>query len=335
MRRRYAVVGALCALGLVLSACSSSGGGNSGTPTGTTGGTQPAGNTNSKHYTIGVSFYSNTIPLYIGMKQGMEQEAKKLGATLSFAYANNDANTQTNQISNFVTRQVDLILASPVDANALVPAYQQARKAGIPVISVANKVADTDEDAFVGNDWTELGKQTMQDVIQHLGGKGDIAEIVGPPAIDFVRQASAGYKEALADAPGIHVVDTLTDPDMSTGQALNLANTILTAHPNVNAIVSSIDDITMGVISALKSHGVAPGKVYLASWDATDARLQSLKQGWSGFTVSNCPISWGKVAVDTAVNWLQGKKPAQHAVPVKNLTITDQNVNSIDLTGCQ
>lgn len=327
MRSRYAVISGLCALILGLSACSSVGGGTSKTSSDT--------GSSSKHYTIGVSFYSNTIPLYIGMQQGMQAEAKALGVTLSFAYANNDASTQANQIATFVTKQVDLILASPVDANALVPAYQQARNAGIPVISVANKVADADEDAFVGNDWTALGKQTMQDVIQHLGGSGDIAEILGPPAIDFVRQATAGYQQAIAASPGIKVVDTLTDPDMSSSQALNLANTVLTAHPGVKAIVSSIDDITQGVITSLKSHGISPGQIYLASWDATPARLQALKQGWVGFTVSNCPINWGKVAIDTAVDWLHGKKPAAHAVPVKNVFITDQNVNSVDLTGCQ
>jgi ABC-type sugar transport system substrate-binding protein len=320
-------VSALCALAIGLASCSSGGGGNTGSSS--------KNGSSGKHYTIGVSFYSNTIPLYIGMQQGMQAEAKKVGATLSFAYANNDASTQTNQIATFVTKHVDLILASPVDAKALVPAYQRARKAGIPVISVANKVADADEDAFVGNDWTALGKQTMEQVIQHLGGKGQIAEILGPPAIDFVRQATAGFQQALDAAPGVKVVDTLTDPDMSTSQALNLANTVLTAHPDVNAVVSSIDDITMGVITALKGHGVAPGKVYLASWDATPARLAALKQGWAGFTVSNCPINWGKVAVDTAVDWLKGQKPSAHSVPVKNIFITDQNVNTTDLTGCQ
>src|SRR5919109_67782 len=82
---------------------------------------------------IGISFYTNTIPLYVDMRKGMEQEAKAKGVQLRFSYASNDAATQSSQVADFVTRKVSLILCSPVSVNALVPAYNQARQAGVPI----------------------------------------------------------------------------------------------------------------------------------------------------------------------------------------------------------
>src|SRR5690625_5220135 len=102
---------------------------------------------------IGISFYTKTIPMYSQMEDGIKKEAKKLGVDVEFAYADNSAETQSNQINTFVTKDFDAILASPVDADALVPAYQQARDAEIPIISVGEKLAkEEDEDLYIGPD---------------------------------------------------------------------------------------------------------------------------------------------------------------------------------------
>ena len=133
---------------------------------------------------VGVAFYSQTIPLYVEMRTGMEAEARKRGIDLEFQYSGPDAQQQSNQIANFVTKKVDLILCSPFDQNALLNAYKAARAAGIPVISVANSIASTaDEDAYVGSDWPKFGTLAMTAVAKALGGiKQGLAFSFPPPA---------------------------------------------------------------------------------------------------------------------------------------------------------
>ena len=68
--------------------------------------------------------------------------------------AGND-NTQTSQVDNFITQQVDLLLISPFEAAPLTPAVARAVKAGIPVIELDRKTVGTpgkDYTAFVGGD---------------------------------------------------------------------------------------------------------------------------------------------------------------------------------------
>lgn len=312
MKRSWFAVAMLAMAGL-LSACGGSG--SSGAASATV---------------IGVSFYTNTIPLYVQMKQGMEEEAKAKGVQLKFSYANNDAATQSSQIADFVTKKVNLILCSPVSVSALVPAYNQARQAGVPVISVANKVPDASEDAFIGQDWSFVGRAQVDAAAKALNGQGNVALITGPPVIDFVSQSTQGIKDALTKYPGMKIVAQAVDPDLSQNGGLDQANTILTAHPEVNVILASTDDIALGAVQALQEHKISPGKVFVAGLDGEPRAVDSIKAGQGlSFTISVKGVTWGKQAVDVAVDWIHGKKPSTHRVDSAYQVVDTSNVASL------
>lgn len=322
--QRWRWLAGVAAAAVLLAGCSSGGGGGSNNASGNSGGS------GGKHYRIGVSFYSNVIPLYVQMQQGMEAKAKQLGATLEFSVANNSAETQSDQINTFITKGDDLILASPVDATALAPAYQAARSASIPIISVANKLDNASlEDAYVGPDLVDQAYRTMERVVQGMGGKGNLLLITGPPQIAFVQAQKAGWQKSLAKHPDVHVVDTVVDADLSTSGALDAATSALSAHPDVTGILSSDDDISMGAIKAAQGRGLDLSKVYIAGWDGSPAAIQAIKAGTYDLTLSEKPYTWGQIAVQTAVDWLNGKKPSGHRVNVPDIFIDQQNVNSL------
>lgn len=286
----------------------------------------PHGATAQAKKRVGVSFYSQTIPLYVEMRAGMEAEAAKRGIDLQFQYSGPDAQQQANQIANFVTTKVDLILCSPFDQNALENAYKSARAAGIPVISVANSLADqADEDAFVGSDWTKFGVEEMTAVAKAIGGKGQVGVIEGPPAISFIHLWDAGVQSVLAKNPGISVAAKLNGA-LTIEAGLNEASNILTSHPNVAAIVAASDELAEGAAQALKERGIPPGKVFVAGWDGYPNVIDMIKNnGGIDYTISNRGYTWGALAVDVAADWLAGKKPKTHRIENPTVEITKQN----------
>lgn len=324
--RRWRWLAGLAAVALLAAGC----GGGSGNSNASGGSSSGGGGGGGKHYQIGVSFYSNVIPLYVQMQQGMQDKAKQLGVTLEFAVANNSAEEQSNQINTFVTKGKDLIMASPVDATALAPAYQGARSAGIPIISVANKLDNASlEDAYVGPDLVDQAYRTMEKVVAGMGGKGNLLLITGPPQIAFVQAQKAGWQKSLANHPDVKVVDTEVVPDLSTSGALDAATSALTAHPDTNAILSSDDDISMGAIQAAQGRGLDLSKIYIAGWDGSPAAIAALKAKTYDLTLSERPYTWGQIAVQTAVDWLNGKKPSGHRVNVPDQFIDQENVNTL------
>ena len=280
---------------------------------------------------VGVAFYSQTIPLYVEMRSGMEAEARKRGIDLEFQYSGPDAQQQSNQIANFVTKKVDLILCSPFDQNALLNAYKAARAAGIPVISVANSIASSaDEDAYVGSDWPKFCTLEMAAAAKALGGKGEVGIIEGPPAISFVHGWDTGVMGVLAKNPGITVAAKLNG-GLTIEAGLTEASNILTAHPDVKAIVAVSDELAEGTAQALKERGIGPGKVFVAGWDGYPQVVDMIKNNAGiDYTIANKGYTWGVLAIDTAANWLAGKKPKAHEVENPTLEVTHANAAKLD-----
>ncbi len=313
----------LTAAALVMTAC----GGDSGDGGGGGGGGSDAG---GEDFRIGVSFYSNVIPLYVEMEEGMRDKAEELGVELEFAYADNSAENQSNQINTFITTGVDMILASPVDAAALTPAYQQARTAGIPIISVANKVAeDADEDAYIGPDLAEQSARTLERVVEGMGGEGQLLLLSGPPQITFVQLQQAGWDQVLAENPGIEVVDTAVVPDLSTAGSVDATAAALSANPDVTGILASIDDMALGAIQAADAAGIAPEDIFIAGWDGGPAAREAIEAGTYDLTLSQKPYTWGQIAIETAVDFLNGEEPSEHRVNTPDVFIDQENVTTL------
>ncbi|MDO8310055.1 MAG: sugar ABC transporter substrate-binding protein [Actinomycetota bacterium] len=277
-----------------------------------------------------MSFYSQQIPLFVEMLEGVNDLAAEMGVEIIFADGGGSAEEQTNQIENMITSGVDAIIASPVDATAMVPAYQSAMEAGIPIFSAANKVADEFESGFVGPDLVGYATQTMDRLVECMGGAGELVLITGPPQISFVQLQQMGWDASLANHPDVTVVQTLVDEDLSTAKAVDLANAALTANPNVKGIMSSTDNIGVGVVQAIKGQGIDPTTICTAGWDAQPNAVELVKEGSYTLTLSYLGYKWGQVALETAVAAANGQMPESHYVVTDGLFI--DNANAATLT---
>jgi ribose transport system substrate-binding protein len=321
-RPRAALLAGLAAVALGLAACSSTSSSSTSVPA------KSPSHTSGAEPVIGVSFYSNTIPLYVEMAVGMRQEAAAEHVKLDFQYANNSASTQTAQIEDFVTEHVSAILCSPVNPQALISAYEQADHAGIPIISVANKVPDKYETTYVGGNWTQDGQMMMQWVVDHIGGSGPIIELTGPPTISFVHDMSIGWADVLAKYPKVKVVSDLAG-DLSETGGLTDATNALTAHPDVKAVVTDSDEVALGALEAMHNLHISPKKVLVTGQDGDPPNIASIKSGdGQAYDQALKPVTWGELAVKTAVGVLHGKKYGPLvATPVQ--IVTRSNVNSL------
>jgi ABC-type sugar transport system substrate-binding protein len=279
---------------------------------------------------IGVSFYNENLPLYVQMKQGMEQYAEEHDVEVLFADAENNASTQTDQINTYITRGVDAIIASPVDANALIPAYRQANSAKIPIFSVGNRLSDESvEAAYIGPDLAEQATRTMDRLIELMGGTGHILAITGPPQIAFVQLQEQGWKVALEKARGVRVVQTLVDPDLSKAGALDQALAGLRSNPGVTGIIASNEQVALGAIQAVDELGLDHDSIAIVGWNAPPEAVDAVRAGTYDVTLSQKAITWGQASMKTVVAWLDGDKPVGHRINTPDVFLDAENVGEL------
>ncbi len=127
-----------------------------------TGGKEAA----SSGITIGLTLPGLQFPFFVTMKNDFDQMAAKLGVTVIYIDAQNDSSKQVAAVESLISRKVSGILISPMTTDSIVPAIEEAVKAGIPVVTVDRK-ANTDQVlVHVGADNVEGGRAAARYVVQ-------------------------------------------------------------------------------------------------------------------------------------------------------------------------
>jgi ribose transport system substrate-binding protein len=277
-----------------------------------------------KPVTIGVSLASDVNPFYIAMKAGIEARAKELGANVVFVTANEVVAQQVDGIQDLVARKVDGILVSPIDAVAVGAAYDAAGKAGIPVISIARHASSANESAYVSMDEKKIGGEIAAWIAQSIGGKGEIAMVAGPSGAATFRNLAEGFDTVIKASPDIKVVYR-KDVALTREMGLKQAEDILVAHPDVKAIYCANDEIALGASQAIAAAGKG-SQVVVTGLNGIPPAMRAVKAGTVGLTVALNPVAWGRLGVDTMVEYLKGNKP-KGDVAIKHVLVDAKNVD--------
>jgi ribose transport system substrate-binding protein len=282
-----------------------------------------------EQYTIGVDLSLSTDPFFVAMSEGIKDEAKALGVEAIITFSSYDPAKQISDVEDFITKGVDGILISPADVKAAIPAYETAREAGIPVMSIADHTDPDVEDSFIGAPWDEFGGQIAEWTCEAAGGKGKIAMIKGTAGVSFVEEMEDGYKEFISSScPGMEVVFEV-NTNFAREEAVKAAQDALTANPDLQAVFTNIDDQAAGVIQALGEKGKL-GEVIVTGFNGDKVGFELLQEGTLDMTVALRPYHWARLGLRTMVDHLKGTK-APKLVRIDSLVLDQTNIDEVDL----
>lgn len=271
--------------------------------------TSGSGNSDStskdKQLVVGVTLSQMSDPFFVNVKQGIFDQAKKDNVKVVFADGQANTATQLSQVEDFVSKQVDLIVLNPTEADPLVPAVKEANNAGIPVITFDRWVTGGKTVTHVGASAIEIGVQAGEALFEYLGGKGKIAVIEHLPGASTTIDRTKGLDEALKKYPEIKVV--ARQSATSRAEAMSVMENILTANPDIDGVYAYNDDNALGASDAIIA-AKKQDKIVVTGVGGTAPALDAVKQGKLLATVDILPLEEGKLAIKTAVDVLKGKK---------------------------
>ena len=162
-----------------------------------------------KKYRIGVSQCSDDI------WRDKQNSELQIGAyfhdnvELRFAAAYDSDERQIQQIDSLVGTGIDLLIVAPNQVSTISPAIDRAYDKGIPVIVFERKTNTKKYTAYMGADNYEMGHLMGEYVATRLNERGRIIEVMGLKGSSPAIERHNGFKEAIAEHPGIQVVATL------------------------------------------------------------------------------------------------------------------------------
>ena len=259
----------------------------------------------------------------------------------------NDQATQTNQIQNFITQGVDVLIINPVNSSSAATITDMVADANIPLVYI-NREPDAQEEqrwadnnmkvCYVGCDARQSG--TMQgEIIADLGlekvdfngnGKIDYIMIKGDPENVDAQYRTEFSIKALEDA-GLEVNKLDEQVGMwQQEQAQQLvANSLAQYGNDVEVVFCNNDAMALGALQAIQAAGRTVGTdIYLVGVDALSEALEDVIAGTMTGTVFNDHFAQSHSAADAAIAYVKGEDN-EHYIGCDYVKVTTENAQSV------
>lgn len=238
----------------------------------------------------------------------------------------NDQAEQTNQINNFITDQVDVMILNLVQSSSAPQVTDMCNEAGIPVVYINRQPDETESDrwasdglkaTYIGADARQSGTFQGEEILEtenkgDINGDGKVSYIMvqgDPENIDAQYRTEYSIK-ALTDA-GVEVDELLLqrgDWDQAKGQQI-VQDALTQYGDDVEVVFCNNDAMALGALQAIQAAGRTIGKdIYLVGVDALTDAVQNIVDGNFTGTVFNDYFGQAQGAANLAVKFLKGEE---------------------------
>lgn len=231
-------------------------------------------------------------------------------------------------IETAIASKADGIITCPLVPASFEPVEAKAKAAGIPVVNVMADCCKDSRVAFIGTDSVALGKGYAEKLTAQMKGKASIGVIMTDDTTPNQKSELDEFKKGIAASPDMKITDIEYDHS-DKAQALNESAAMLTAHPDINAIVC-IEGACPGAVATTLTEKNLAGKVTVLAIDLQPDTITAIKNGviWAAFTQSYYNLKGGgRTAAQVIVDYWSGKKPATDVIDSGSGFWTKDNVD--------
>ena len=247
---------------------------------------------------------------WLTVKAGAEKAAAEAGYTVEWnaPALEIDAKRQQDIVESMVNRKLAGIALAPVDKKALINVVERAAAAGIPTVIYDSDVDTARRLSYIATDNKEGGRMAARRMGELLGGKGKVGVIGFMPGSASTMEREEGFTEELKGKfPGIQMVG-MQFGMADRAKAMAVTENMMTAHPDLGGVFADNESSLAGAVQALKSR--RNRNVKLVGFDASDALIADLKEGWIDSLVLQDPYRMGYDSVQAITRRLKGETPA-------------------------
>lgn len=265
-------------------------------------------------------------PWFVVLGETAKQRAEELGYEAVLFDSQNNSSKETEHFDNILSSNFKAILFNPTDANGSVVNVKAAGKARVPVFCMDREINDTGSavaqilsDNFSG--CVALG----QYFVKRLQGKGQYVEILGIVGDNNTWNRSKGFHSVVDNYPLIKMLAQQT-ADFDQNKAMEVMESMMQAHPDLDAVFCGNDAMAMGAYQAILAAGQA-GRILVFGFDGSQDVVNAIREGKIEATGMQFPKTMARTAAEFADRYLQGERNFQQKVPVAVELVTPSNVH--------
>jgi len=264
-------------------------------------------------------------PWFVVLGDTAKQRAEELGYEATIFDSENDTAKEAAHFENILASGYKAILFNPTDSDGSIANVRKATAAGVPVFCIDREINANDaatsqilSDSYSG--CVALG----QYFVKTVGEKGKYVELLGLVGDNNTKNRSKGFHDVVDRYEGLEMV-AQQSADFDRTKALEVMESMLQAHPDIDAVFCGNDAMAMGAYQAL----VAAGKdkqVKVFGFDGADDVVRLIAEGKIAATGMQFPKTMARTSAEFADQWLKGKRDFEQKIPVAVELVTAENV---------
>lgn len=265
-------------------------------------------------------------PWFVVLAETAAAEAEVLGYETKIFDSQNNTALEADNFENAIASGFDAILFNPTDADASVTSALKAKAEGIPVFCMDREINSSDaatsqilSDNYSG--CVAIGKY----FVEQLNKQGTYVEILGLVGDNNTWNRSNGFHSVVDLYPNLKMV-ARQSADFDRNKAMEVMESLLQAHPDINAVFCGNDAMASGVYQALASAGKA-GQVKVFGFDGAEDVIQAIKEKKISATGMQFPKVMAQIAAKNADEYFKGKRDFPQKMPVSVELVTQENID--------
>ncbi len=219
----------------------------------------------------------------------IEKFVKGVGYDVVTLNADNKTDLQQSQMNDTILLKPAAIVLAAVDFNALQPAIEKARAAGIPVMVFDRQITATPSDFTSVAGTIEIGHvagDEIQRLLKEKKGdvKGKILQVLGDPTDPYTLDIQKGFEEKMKAFPGVQII-SLPAMAWEASNAGTIVADQMVANPDIDLIFVHAAHLAVAAVASLEAKGKKPGDVMLVSSNGAPVGLDLIRKGWENVEV--------------------------------------------------
>ncbi|UZR98563.1 D-ribose ABC transporter substrate-binding protein [Chondrinema litorale] len=277
----------------------------------------------NKKIAVVISTLNN--PWFVVLGEAAAKRARELGYETTIFDSQNNTAKEAEHFENVISAGYSAILFNPTDTEGSVSNVKRAKEAGIPTFCMDREINSLDlaatqimSDNFSG--CVELG----QYFVRKLNKKGKYVELLGLVGDNNTWNRSKGFHSVVDNFPEIEMV-AQQSADFDRNKAMEVLESILQSHPNIDAVFCGNDAMAMGAYQALLAAGKAES-IMIFGFDGADDVLQAINDNKIEATAMQSPKLMAQKAAEFADQYIKGNKDFEKKIPIAVEVVTQNNI---------
>ncbi|MBM6584222.1 sugar ABC transporter substrate-binding protein [Microvirga sp. BT689] len=256
----------------------------------------------------------------------IEKGAKAKGFQVTVADGRSDISQMAAAIDRFVVQDMDAIIIYAPDPDSLVGPVSSAIAKGVPVLAFSAGLSpEAKLTSYIKSDEVKMGREQAELVVKELGGKGNVALMMGVLGSSPQLGRSEGQHAVFSKHPNIKIVEEQSN-EWAHDKTVALIQDWLSKYPKgkLDAVIAHGPELVAAAEYA-KSVGRTDVKFVALDYPA-DVR-KAIIDGTMLATVNQDPGLMGRLTVETLEKVLKGQTVEKEIV-IETPMITKANAES-------